>query len=318
MAITVEPWKLLPITASKLERDLLKILPVPQVILDGVQMIGIRKIHDIPDSFLPWLVLEHGLVWMREYLDDDRVILEQGIELNQIKGTPASLKMVLSWFGFESASVHEADRPLLHFAEFEIDPGDIIVDLDRIPGIFRAINEVQPARSRFRRIFHGYDKRLFYLCESKLNSEFLGHPSGINFDDLGRSPVKTELTVSFGREHASICAEENFDILDYYFKENFYRHNGHIDPAFPNLCEDFEGDFYEPRLSAFENQQREGTSIVLQPVASWDGMSWRNRSWEGLGLDNLGIERTELVAGALLLDGDEGTILLEDGNRLLF
>lgn len=295
MAITLEPWKLLPINASKLERDLLKVLPVPQAILDGVQMIGVRKVHDIPDSFVPWLVLEYGLVWMRDYLADDRVILEQGIELNQIKGTPASLKMVLSWFGYSNVTVREADRPLLHFAEFEIDPGEIIIDLDTIPNIFRAINEVKPARSRFRRIFHGHDKKVFYLSESKLNSEYLGHPSGISYDDLGRSPIKTELTISFGREHASICEELEFDLLDYYFKENFYRHHGHIDPSFPVLGQDFENDFYEPRLSVFENQQRAGTSIVLQPVATWGDMSWDNRSWEGLGYDGLRHDRVEVA-----------------------
>jgi P2-related tail formation protein len=275
----IEPWKLLPLNATKLERDLLRTLPISQEAQEVIARLDLLKYEDTPEEFLPWLIVENGLLWAKDFLGSDQEILEKGVIVNRLKGTPAAVKQILSWFGYDSTTVREADRPLLHFAEFEVDPGNIVEQLARIGQIYEALQHVIPVRSRFKRIFHGYDKKIFYMGESKLGEDFLNTPSGIDYDALGYHSRKTGLIVSFGRIHTDGVPARVFEVKDYRYTENFRRHSGQLDKGFPTLCEDFEGKFYDPRMSVIEMWSRVSTAMCLQPVANWSDMTWNDLIW---------------------------------------
>lgn len=212
-------------------------------------------------------------------MPSDRDVLELGIPLNKIKGTRAAVKEILKWFSYEDSSVREVERPLVHFADFEVDPGDVIEDLHLVVKIYRAMQNVIPARSRFTRIFHGFDRQVFYVGESQFGNEYLDTSSGIEYDSLGYSPEKTGLIISFGRREGFEIERERDPIDDEYHRQNFHFWDGTIEKAFPILDVDFEGRFYDPRLSVLEGFKVVHHSEVLQPVASWDSMSWGDETW---------------------------------------
>lgn len=278
----IEPWKLLPVNATKLERDVLKANPITSEANDLIARLGAIKYIDTPDSFLPWLILENGLIWAREYFPTDRATLIAGLDINQIKGTKAAVASIFAWFNHTNASARTADRALLHFAEFEVDTGEVITNLAEIAQIYRAMQYVIPVRNRFVRLFHGYDKPILYLSEGKTEDCFLNAPSGIPYDGLKLSKETTGLFISFGRNYVDDLSEIEHIIQDYRFTERFYRHTGQRDPEFPVLSQDFEGWFYTPRYFAIEGQSRCSTVEVLQPVATWDEMTWESFAWNQL------------------------------------
>jgi P2-related tail formation protein len=287
MNAAIEPWKLLPPNSTRLEIDLLKTPIVSEDAITFIGKLGDIKYNDTPEQFVPWLIVEHGLLWARDFLGSDAEVLEKGQIINKLKGTPAAVTAIMEWFGYDSASVREVDRPLVHFAEFQINAGEIIEQLSKIGQIYEALQHVIPLRSRFRRIFYGYDKRVFYLGESKLGEGYLNSSSGIDYDSLGHHDRKTGLVVSFGRTHTDGVPERVLEPEDYYYKENFYRNSGQLERSFPILSEGFEGSFYNPRFSVYEGWGRVSTDKALQPVANWSEFSWEALGWyERIVLDS--------------------------------
>lgn len=275
----IEPWKLLPVNSTKLEQDVLKAHPVTSEVNNLIGRLGEIKYVDTPDSFIPWLILENGLIWAREYFTTDREALTHGLAINPIKGTKAAVVAIFSWFNYTNASARTADRALLHFAEFEADTGEIITNLTDIARIYRAMQYVIPVRNRFVRMFHGYDKPILYLSEGKTEDCFLNAPSGISYDELNLSKEVTGLYISFGRNYSDESEVPAHTLQEYRFTERFYRHTGQRDPEFPVMSQDFEKWFYPPRYFAIEGRAKVSTCEVLQPVATWDEMTWDSFTW---------------------------------------
>lgn len=85
---------------------------------DAVDLIRTAK-EDAPDDYLPFLIWEYGLEELLPYLPDPRVALNNGLQWQPIRGTPASLTLALSWLGV-TAVIEEDDPTSVHWYEFQL------------------------------------------------------------------------------------------------------------------------------------------------------------------------------------------------------
>jgi len=180
---------LLPPTATALERslslstDLLARLGGETEPLKGFKT-------DPSDSLLPWLIWEYGLGELLPYLPEPRQAIAEGILWQRLRGTPAALATALSWIGM-SATV-EQEPPGVHFAEFQLDPGQVLDSDTAIANLIAIARLCAPARSRLSRLYHGYDLRRMVLDESRLGEALLSDHSGVFWRD-------GQTKLSFGR-----------------------------------------------------------------------------------------------------------------------
>ena len=108
---------------------------------------AIRQFKSDPsDPLLPWLIWEYGLGELLPYLPEPRRAIAEGILWQRLRGTPAALATALSWIGM-SASV-EQEPPGVHFAEFQLDPGQVLDSDTAIAHLIAIARLSAPARSR--------------------------------------------------------------------------------------------------------------------------------------------------------------------------
>lgn len=134
-----------------------------------------------PDAILPWLIWEYGLAELLPYLPDRRQAIREGLRWQRLRGTPAALTMALSWIGM-TAAVEEEEQTSEHWAEFQLDPGRVLLDAEIDP-ILAVARLSAPARSRLARMYHGYDHRHMRLDKSRLDDALLSDYSGIVWTD---------------------------------------------------------------------------------------------------------------------------------------
>ena len=152
---------------------------------------AIRQFKTDPsDPLLPWLIWEYGLGELLPYLPEPRQAIAEGILWQRLRGTPAALSTALSWIGM-SASV-EQEPPGVHFAEFQLDPGQVLDSDTAIANLIAIARLSAPARSRLSRIYHGHDLRRVVLDESRLGDALLSDHSGVFWRD-------GQTKLSFGR-----------------------------------------------------------------------------------------------------------------------
>lgn len=235
--------RLLPTNSSPLEIALAKAMPFDAPLHAFAPLITSAKLADMPDSWLPWLVIEYGLSDLSEFFPDQRELIVEGLKLRTLRGTPAGAELALSWIGYPDAKVYEDPTPGLHFSEWEIDLGRVPRDLTDLCKIAKLARIVQPVRSRLRRVFHGYDVRKFVLDESDWGN-LLSHYSGVWVDDLSPCAKPTGLWASFSSsERQWINHEENIEVRFYYERRNDYGVWVHP-PLYPVLDDDYEDSFY--------------------------------------------------------------------------
>lgn len=311
LALDTELPRLLPISSTKLERDWLKVAPFASVLDPKIPLIASSKYVDIPDDFIPWLILEYGVAWVQEWIADPRTALTEGLAINRLKGTKAGLLKALGWLGYDNVTVREADRPGIHFPEYQVDPGVDIRNLTELCRIASVAKYVQPVRSRLRRVFHGYDIPAFRLDHSPLDAHILDNYSGIVFDELSVCGSKrTGLIVSFRGYYSDELQEEGNDLGDYYVRENLYP-DVITEGGWPTLDEDWPGSFSEPRMSAQDGRSTQIGSEPLQPVATWQAFDWQQEGFDLSGVIYDG-HVSEEVEG-----GDPFSLLLADGDYLV-
>jgi hypothetical protein len=136
---------------------------------------------DAPDVILPWLIWEYDLGELLPYLHDPRQAIREGLRWQRLRGTPAALAMALSWIGMTAAIEEEEPTPA-HWAEFQLDPGRVLLDAEIDP-ILAVARLSAPARSRLARIYHGYDRRHLRLDRSQLDDALLSDYSGSVWTD---------------------------------------------------------------------------------------------------------------------------------------
>jgi len=180
---------LLPANATPLEQALsLTTDPLSRLALPAD---AIRQFKTDPsDPLLPWLIWEYGLGELLPYLPEPRQAIAEGILWQRLRGTPAALSTALSWIGM-SASV-EQEPPGVHFAEFQLDPGQVLDSDTAIANLIAIARLSAPARSRLSRIYHGHDLRRVVLDESRLGEALLSDHSGVFWRD-------GQTKLSFGR-----------------------------------------------------------------------------------------------------------------------
>lgn len=183
---------LLPANATQLEQALsLSTDPLSRLALSAD---AIRQFKTEPsDPLLPWLIWEYGLGELLPYLPDPRRAIAEGILWQRLRGTPAALSTALSWIG--ATATIEQEPPGVHFAEFQLDPGQVLDSDTAIANLIAIAKLSAPARSRLSRIYHGYDLRRIVLDESRLGEALLSDHSGVFWKD-------GQTKLSFGRDFA--------------------------------------------------------------------------------------------------------------------
>ena len=180
---------LLPANATPLEQALS--LATDSLSRLALPTDAIRQFKTDPsDPLLPWLIWEYGLGELLPYLPEPRQAIAEGILWQRLRGTPAALSTALAWIG-ASATI-EQEAPGVHFAEFQLDPGQVQGSDTAIANLIAIARLSAPARSRLSRIYHGYDLRRVVLDESRLGDALLSDHSGVLWKD-------GQTKLSFGR-----------------------------------------------------------------------------------------------------------------------
>jgi len=183
---------LLPANATPLEQALsLATDPLTRLALPAD---AIRQFKTEPsDPLLPWLIWEYGLGELLPYLPEPRQAIAEGILWQRLRGTPAALATALSWIGMRATV--EQEPPGVHFAEFQLDPGQVLDSDTAIANLIAIARLSAPARSRLSRLYHGHDLRRVVLDESRLGEALLSDHSGVFWRD-------GQTKLSFGRGFA--------------------------------------------------------------------------------------------------------------------
>lgn len=180
---------LLPANATPLEQALsLATDPLSRLAMPAD---AIRQFKTDPsDPLLPWLIWEYGLGELLPYLPEPRRAIAEGILWQRLRGTPAALATALSWIGMRATV--EQEPPGVHFAEFQLDPGQVLDSDTAIANLIAIARLSAPARSRLSRLYHGHDLRRVVLNESRLGEALLSDHSGVFWRD-------GQTKLSFGR-----------------------------------------------------------------------------------------------------------------------
>ncbi|MGS1093115.1 phage head spike fiber domain-containing protein [Aquamicrobium terrae] len=186
---------LLPSNSTLLERAISEAIDRTPELGPGVNALHSFKLRlPVPESVLPWLVIEYGLGPITPYLPDLATVIEYGVRWNRVKGTPQGIREALSWLGYTYDTLYEAPthRTRWHLFELELDRfWDGEADLDVIEAVVRLS---EPARSPFWRGWREYNVREIEWSKRRWSQAIWGDSSGVRLHDGG---VKW----SFGRTH---------------------------------------------------------------------------------------------------------------------
>jgi hypothetical protein len=171
-------YDLLPPNATQLERDLSRASSFLERIGRPVPTIRTAKRINIPDGVVPWLVYEYGLGELLPYLSDQRQAIAEGVLWQRVRGTPAALKIGLSWIGL-IAELEESEAGTLRWAEYQLGLEAAPNGLEQIGRLVGIARISQPIRSRLFRVYGGYDERRFLLDYHLLGEGLLCDHSGV-------------------------------------------------------------------------------------------------------------------------------------------
>lgn len=257
---------LLPISASALQHDLDEIAGPSDVAIAAIDQIpGIK--YQPTDPMLPWLVWEYGLENLLPYLSDPRLALQEGVQWQRIRGTPASLNMALGWLGLDSAKV-ESEVPGAHFFEYQVDTGQIVPTamLDNLKAV---AGYSAPLRSRLKRLYHDYDVRRVVLDESDYGA-MLSDYSGIDKDGL---------VLSFGRSNNSSVTVDAISIDN---GASVNRYKEVKDTHWPSLDnEQIGGPKNHVIRYAHYALEQKPTSHIWS--GTWDSRTWNDERYMFIG-----------------------------------
>lgn len=209
---------------------------------NAVDLVRTAK-ESIPDDWLLFLIWEYGLDELLPYLPDPRTALENGLQWQPIRGTPAGLHMAFAWLGV-TAVIQEEDPTSVHWYEYQLSPytqlsgqmlqesGDgmllesggalmldypricIIPPLHLIRMVVALANLSAPVGTRLSRIFcaerpdetDGCDIRRFILDQSDWG-DILSDDGGVFVPELG-------IKVSMCRETDSIATYAGASVIN--------------------------------------------------------------------------------------------------------
>lgn len=240
---------ILPVTSSTLEKDLVQAASFSSLFDLAVRSIPSAKLVDQQDDVLVWLLLEYGLTRFLPYQSDKRALLEEGMWLNKHKGTVAAVEHVAEWVGFPDASVWESSRSGVQFPCFEMDLGRVPLDSGELCPLAMVVAAVKPLRSRFRRVFSGWNIRQLVLDENAMWGQFLSGYSGVALNRRSVCSRQTGLIVSLGITNECgdglLVFPEGLPSWDETFYIERLINCCRVDARFV-LDEDYWRSFYEP------------------------------------------------------------------------
>lgn len=136
------------------------------------------KLNNPPPSFLPYLIYEYGLGELTPYVPNLYDLINEGIDWQRLRGTPAALATGLGWLDY-TAVLEEADPDWRYWNLFQLELDrirDEFADLERIDGI--ATLSV-PVRSKFWRGYHEYDIRPLVYGQNSWGETHFSEYSGV-------------------------------------------------------------------------------------------------------------------------------------------
>jgi hypothetical protein len=274
---------LLPPSSTALERDVLRQEAFDQVLDPAVPRIKSPKRGEgILPQWLPWLVIEYGLAELQEFIPDLAELIDLGRDFQEIRGTPAGVEFMAELAGFHAAETYQKDYPCLHFPEFELHLASVPNDPSGLCWLVKAVNLAKPLRSRFRRVFSGYDRRPLVLDKHRFDSGvLLDSFSGVRSGDLNLCSREPNLWISFGRRYDLTAVEAVVQVgcSDGYVRDTSYSSWSHL-PFWPVADKDFDGRFH-PVIAKM------GTGSICEQsggfsdagTCSWESFSWGAKSW---------------------------------------
>lgn len=146
-------YQLLPPNASQMERDILRLPQLDGLLIPAGQQLPAAD-TTLPDSWLPWLMIEYGLAELHPFFNDPRVLIREGVQFWRCRGTIESMNTVFRWLGLGRASVWEPTTPGVHYAEWQVNLGERAGLLSTVCPLVKLANLAQPAHARFRRVFN--------------------------------------------------------------------------------------------------------------------------------------------------------------------
>jgi len=184
---------LLPRESERLERGLS--LGSDSYTTVGPNVTAMRglKITNPPPSLLPYLVYEYGLGELTPYVRNLYELIDEGIDWQRVRGTPAAIAIALDWLGY-AAVIEEFSTGRRHWNFFQL---GLDRERDRegdLPAIEGVATLSVPLRSVFWRGFHGYDIRALEYGSGRWGSKLWGAYSGVRLP-LGSAKW------SFGRRY---------------------------------------------------------------------------------------------------------------------
>jgi len=177
---------ILPPNATPLEGALEGATAVDVRLGSVVEAIKTAKLVDLPEDWLPWLAWEYGLAEILPYVPDPRTAIQVGLRFQRMRGTPAGLRLALSWVG-EHDPIIEETPPGPQFATYQVDPG-YVPSRQQVRDIVAVAALAAPARSRLVRLYHGCDIRPLRLSGvHPLQAAVLSDWSGTWLDGVWQS-----------------------------------------------------------------------------------------------------------------------------------
>ena len=181
---------LLPGNGTALEEAIIELLDTRGRLSGNLSRVRRITWDEIPDDWLPWVVLDEGLEELVPFLDLRRVISE-GRQWARERGSSAAIIRALGWLDFSVTLHYEPDADE-NFDLFQVELANP-VGIGRLPDLIRLATLSKPTTDILARIFSGYDARPFRLDHCRLDGpDMLDDWSGV------RLPETDHAVISFG------------------------------------------------------------------------------------------------------------------------
>lgn len=176
-------WKILPRSATQLERDLLKSTSSDEFRRVFGLIPEVKREIEHPD-WLPFLLIEYGAAEAAKLFKDWPALLEYIKMIRGKQGTPFAVEEMAKLMRYAQNLIWEEPEATVHFPEFQLALGEYEPSLARLCTLRKLVNTVKPARGRFRRLFHGWDERQMQWDDDEFGS-FWDSESGVDILPLG-------------------------------------------------------------------------------------------------------------------------------------
>lgn len=176
---------LLPVNSTPLERAIGLALDREDQVAHGVEAMHAFKFQRpllAGGDFGPWLLVEYGLGAIARFFETHEAAIDAGVPWSRKRGTPAAIAAAIAWLGHTAISVEHQFPRRRKWNRYQIGMGALppldkevahLNDAEFLAGLS------DPARSVFRRGFHGYDVRALEFGKGRWGGAIWGASSGV-------------------------------------------------------------------------------------------------------------------------------------------